>query len=111
MFGQLRLAFVCAIRDKRYALGLIWPMNILPAAANTPVGNTSNAAELKMDRELGLCRVRMKQRLEFILLQSIVRNAVLYKDPEKASDYITVDTIDSDMFLRLKELFSHRLMV
>ena len=62
-----------------------------------------------MDRELGLCRVRVKQRPEFIPLRSIVRGAVLYKDPGKVSDYLAVDTVDSDMFLRLKELFPYRL--
>lgn len=62
----------------------------------------------RMDKELGLCRVRSqgRQSSAVILAQSILRGALLYRVPEHTSDYYVIDTVDADMFLRMKDVFS-----
>ena len=111
-FARLHLAFICQIQDQRYALGLIWPMAIISPSTTTARGqNASNVlTDADIDRALSLCRVRARKGPEIVPLRSITRGALLYKDPAKTHDYIAVDVVDSDMFLRLKELFPHRSM-
>ncbi|KAF9784401.1 hypothetical protein BJ322DRAFT_1194914 [Thelephora terrestris] len=59
----------------------------------------------RKDRELGLYRVRVKSRpYKIIAIESIVRGAVLVEDGDNPGDYFVVDTIDSDMFLRMTAL-------
>ena len=61
----------------------------------------------RMDEELGLCRVRSKgrTRTSIILAESIIRGALLYRVPDRPSDYYVVDTVDADMFIRMKPVF------
>jgi hypothetical protein len=59
----------------------------------------------RRDKDLGLYRLRLKaKRYEIISLESVVRGAVLVKDSKDSEDYFVVDTIDADMFLRMKGL-------
>ncbi|OAX43175.1 hypothetical protein K503DRAFT_709034 [Rhizopogon vinicolor AM-OR11-026] len=56
------------------------------------------------DKDLGLFRVRARPRAEaqFIPLQSIIRGALPVQDGY--FDFLVVDTVDSDMFLRVKKM-------
>ena len=60
------------------------------------------------DKDLGLIRVQAKSRLssEFIPIKSIIRGAVLVPDFDKEDDYIVMDVLDADMFLRAKKILS-----
>jgi hypothetical protein len=57
------------------------------------------------DCDLGIYRFRLKTRgYEIISLQSLVRGALLVPDPKHTGEYLAVDTVDADMFLRFKSL-------
>ena len=59
----------------------------------------------RKDRDLGLYRIRVKNSpFAIIALESIVRGALLVKDPDTPGDYFVVDTVDGDMFLRMTTL-------
>lgn len=59
----------------------------------------------KKDKDLGLYRLRLNaKRYGIISLESIVRGALLIPDFEVSGEYLIVDTIDADMFLRMKSL-------
>jgi hypothetical protein len=58
----------------------------------------------RMDRIFKLTRVKAVPRASsiFIPLVSFIRGAVLVPDPDRQDEYLVVDHIDSDMFLRMK---------
>ncbi|KAG1836025.1 hypothetical protein F4604DRAFT_1943802 [Suillus subluteus] len=58
----------------------------------------------RMDHSLKLTRVKALPRASsiFVPLSSFIRGAVLVPDSERQDEYIVVDHIDSDMFLRMK---------
>ena len=59
----------------------------------------------RKDKDLGLHCVRIKANpYEIISVQSIVRGALLVEDSDNLDDYFVVDTVDADMFLRMKSL-------
>jgi hypothetical protein len=59
----------------------------------------------RKDKDLGQYRVQLKaKQYEIISLESIVRGALLVPDPDNPEEYLVVDTIDGDMFLRMKSL-------
>lgn len=59
----------------------------------------------RKDRDLGLYRLRLKaNRYEIISLESVVRGALIVPDNDNPEEYLVVDTIDTDMFLRMKAL-------
>lgn len=62
-----------------------------------------------VDRDLGFHRVRMapRNRSRFIPLRSVVRGALLVQDSQTPTEYVVVDTIDTDMFLRMRGMFPH----
>ncbi|KAH9911521.1 uncharacterized protein BXZ73DRAFT_56902, partial [Epithele typhae] len=60
------------------------------------------------DKPLGLCRLQSPSphRCIFLPLQSMIRGAMITNDPGQGhggNDYLAIDIVDSDMFLRLKE--------
>ncbi|KAI0368253.1 hypothetical protein BV20DRAFT_1084963 [Pilatotrama ljubarskyi] len=62
---------------------------------------------LDVDHDLGLCRVRRRRqeapRMEFIPITWIVRGALVLEDFDSTmGDAFVIDTVDGDMFLRLK---------
>ena len=60
----------------------------------------------RKDKDLGLYRLRFKAKpYEIISLDSIVHGALLVPDSDNPEEYLVVDTIDGDMFLRMKEMF------
>ncbi|KAG1741895.1 uncharacterized protein EDB91DRAFT_1237102 [Suillus paluster] len=81
IIGRLLFLFECLIQDHKFPLALIHPFD---------------------DRDLNLFRVRARRRAEaqFFSVRSIIRGALLV--PDGPSDYLVVDTADTDMFLRMK---------
>ena len=59
----------------------------------------------RKDKDLGLYRLQLKaKQYEIISLESVVRGALLVPDSKKPGQYLVVDTVDGDMFLRMKSL-------
>lgn len=99
--AQLIFMFCIRFGDQVYALGLMQPMK-------TPVRNIA-AKRMQIDQELGLCRVKVRNKPWFFPLHSIVRGILLSADsyPYKdAPEYLAVHTAGTgDLFLRLRKLF------
>jgi len=96
-FARLIFTFVCIIGADEYALALIQPFD-------TPV-------ELRRsDHDLHFHCVKAKPRskMEFISVRSIIRGAVLVEDFSRhgRDEYIVLDTVDADLFLRMAEKVS-----
>ncbi|KAG1898719.1 uncharacterized protein F5891DRAFT_1129341 [Suillus fuscotomentosus] len=92
IFGHLLLLFECPVGDNVFPLALIHPYD-------APIG-----VQLQKDKHLNLLRVRAKLRAqaEFFSTRSIIRGALLVHDENL--DYFVVDTVDTDMFLHVKEM-------
>ena len=59
----------------------------------------------RKDKDLGLYRLRLKaSRYAVISLESLVRGALIVPDSDNSEEYLVVDTVDTDMFLRMKGL-------
>jgi len=95
IFAQLVLVFVCRVDECDYHLALIQPME----KKSRP--NTNS-----VDRSLSIYRwhIRDRNRCEVISVDRIVRGAVLVADPKYKGDYFVIDTLDEDMFLRVREM-------
>lgn len=77
-----------------------------PIALIQPYDATTGRRTRK-DKDLGFYRVRAKPRAacEFISVQSIVRGILLAQDPadeQKPDEFLIIDSVDTDMFLRMK---------
>lgn len=61
----------------------------------------------RKDRDLGFYRVgaQPRNKTEIISTQSIIRGAYIVPDFEKDTEFLVVDTIDGDMFLRLQHMY------
>jgi hypothetical protein len=96
IFAQLLFLFKCTIANNEYRLALILPFD-------KPVPTHE---QRKKDIDLGLLRVRTQPRkqAEFIFVDSIIRGALLADsfDSEHGEDHLVIDTVDTDMFLRLR---------
>lgn len=95
-FAQLIYLFVCKAAGQEIPLALVQGMA-------RGVGGRPRI----VDKELGLHRVRMVERKHsrFIPLRSVIRGALLCQDPRNRDEYIVVDTVDTDMFLRIRGMF------
>lgn len=95
IFGKLLHVFICSIGQRLEPIALVWPFD-------APIGMRS-----RKDKHLGLYRVRAKPRdkAEFFSLRSLVRGAVLVQDFDKYGDFLVMDVVDTDMFLRMKTIF------
>ncbi len=94
------MIFTCVIAGKSFPLALVHPFD-------QPVDVTNE----KLDKDLGFYRVRARKRSEstFMSVYMIIRGALLVEDfGVKATDgfkeYLVVDSVDSDLFLRMKSL-------
>ncbi|KAG1896768.1 uncharacterized protein F5891DRAFT_1130156 [Suillus fuscotomentosus] len=58
------------------------------------------------DKDFDFWRVKAKPRVsvEFFSVQSIIRGCVLVEDSSRPNEALVVDTLDTDMFLRIKEI-------
>ena len=91
-FARLVSIFTILIVGKPYPLALIQPF-----------ASYSGSKSL-LDKEMGFLRLCLQPRNSsyFILVASIIRRALLVLDD--AEEYIAVDVIDGDMFLRVKDM-------
>lgn len=94
-FGRLLFMFTCTVGNKQEPVALIQPYD-------PPSGGIS-----EKDQDLGFYRLRERrtqQRTEFVSLKAVRRGALLVPDFEKAGDYLVHDLVDSDMFLRMRDI-------
>ncbi|KAJ7059280.1 hypothetical protein C8F01DRAFT_1220265 [Mycena amicta] len=96
IFARLVFLFTCDVNGKQLPFALIQAMD-------APTGQRT-----AKDKRLGFYRVREKARRqsEFISAHSIIRGALLAPDFEKPGNYLAVDLVDTDMFFRLKKMYS-----
>ncbi|KAG2345160.1 hypothetical protein BDR05DRAFT_975302 [Suillus weaverae] len=92
IFGHLLMLFTCVVDGQTHPVALVHPYD-------APVGQCS----LK-DKHFEFWRVRKRPRIssEFFSVHSIIRGAALAEDHSVQGDYLVIDTIDTDMFLRMK---------
>ncbi|KAH9890396.1 hypothetical protein C8Q73DRAFT_652116, partial [Cubamyces lactineus] len=94
-FAQLRFVFVCKFMETQQPLALVHCLNVVQT--RRPV-----------DQDLGLCRVRSgsnENSYQFIPVTSILRGALITMDVMKRNDFFVVDSVDGDMFVRLRQEF------
>ncbi|KAG0705638.1 hypothetical protein DFH29DRAFT_980865 [Suillus ampliporus] len=94
-FARLLFLFTCVINDTSYPIALVHPYD-------APIGR-----HLQKDKHLKFLRVRSQPRetaSEFILAESIIRGVALAPDHTIAGDFFVMDTVDSDIFLRMKQM-------
>ncbi|KAG1884129.1 hypothetical protein F4604DRAFT_1878866 [Suillus subluteus] len=94
-FAQLLFLFTCNVNSTPYPIALVRPYD-------APVGR-----RLQKDKHLKFWHVRQQPRetaSEFILAESIIRGVALAPDPTTVGDFLVMDTIDSDIFLRMKQM-------
>ncbi len=94
------MVFTCVIGGKEFPLALVHPFD-------QPV----NAATEKLDNDLGFYRVHVRKRQEsaFVSIYMIIWGVLLVEDfrvkPANGfKEYLIVDSVDSDLFLRMKSL-------
>ena len=94
-FAQLVFIFICWVNGRDYRLALTQPLE-----------KKSRSNTRSLDKSLSIYRwnIRAQSRCEVINLDSIVRGAVLVEDPRYKGDYFVIDTLDEDMFLRVKKM-------
>ena len=99
IFGRLLLIFTCSVG------GIVWPIAMVEAFdAPLTSGRHLKRALQKLDKDLSFYRVRSKGNVELIPLQSLICGALLVPDWNRPSDYFVHDTVDADMFLRIREM-------
>lgn len=96
IFAQLLFIFICKINDIAYPLALIHPYD-------EPIQQYPDK-----DEDLGLYQIQAGSRKtsEFISVESIIRGALVVDDFETENQFLVVDVVDSDMFIRMQELLS-----
>jgi hypothetical protein len=94
IFAQLIFAFSIVIGNDTYPIVLIQPLDAPPGSRSIK------------EKELNLIRLRPRPRAssEFIFVRSIIRGAPVAKDFGKPYDYLVMDTVDPDLFFRLKSI-------
>lgn len=94
MFAQLVFVFTCKVDEQNYRLALVQPL-----------AKSSRATVKEVDKAASIHRwhARDRKSCEVIPLDSIVRGALLVKDPKYKGDYFVIDTLDGDMYLRVKQ--------
>lgn len=103
-FCKLVLVFSCEVGGCTYPLALVQPLD------------AATGGERLVERDLALCRLRERtsrsghDRFIVIPARSIRRGAMIIPDTQRAGEYLAVDTLDGDMFLRLIPEFPNRNM-
>ena len=95
-FAWLACIFVCRIGRRDYRLALIQALD-----------KSTRRPTKAVNKELSILRWNIwpRSRCEVVPLDSIVCGAVLLEDTKHKGDYFVIDTLDGDMFLRLKRGF------
>ena len=83
--------FSCDISGSVYPIGLIIPYE-----------GVRTRSQKDLDFKFWRVRKLPRSRAEFILLRSIKRGVMLVKDSTNETDWLILDTLDGDMFLRAK---------
>jgi hypothetical protein len=96
IFAQLALIFSCSIADRVFTICSVRPLD-------APIYTLPSK-----DQDLGLHRVRARQKTEFIFARCIIRGAPLIQDFDKADDYFVMDVVDhtGDIFLCCNDIFT-----
>jgi hypothetical protein len=78
---------------------------VLPVALVLPFSEISG--HRRRDRDLNFHRLRERPRAEsiFISLRSISRGAFIVPEHSRGGDFLVVDVVDTDMFLRIKAMY------
>lgn len=94
VFAQLVFVFTCKVSGQNYRLALVQPLS-----------KPSRATAKEADRVASIHRwhARDRKSCEVIPLDCIVRGALLVKDTKYKGDYFVIDTLDGDMYLRVKQ--------
>ena len=97
VFVQLVFLFMCQVGASVYSLALVQALERHPR----------RGAIKDIDKKLSIYRwnIRARSRCEIIPLCSIVRGALLIPDNKYVGDYFVVDTLDANMFLRVKAMY------
>ncbi|KIJ58589.1 hypothetical protein HYDPIDRAFT_178048 [Hydnomerulius pinastri MD-312] len=95
IFARLAFVFTFTIGSTEYPTALIHPYD-------------APCQQLPKDKHFHFWRVKPQPRARscFISVRSIIRGAALTSDPSEPADYLVIDTVDSDMFLRMKKMHS-----
>ena len=95
VFARLVFVFVCRVNKHDYHLALIQPLE-----------KQTRQSTRSVDKYLSIYRwhIRARSRCEVIPLERIVRGAVLVPDVKHKGDHLVIDTLDADMFMRVKEM-------
>lgn len=103
MFCRLVFVFTYSLGEQTYALALVQPFDLAKPGTETR----------EVDRHLALCRLRERPRADSIIIsaRSIRRGAVLLSDTSRAGEYLVLDMLDGDMFMRAVELFPDRNLI
>lgn len=99
VFAKLIYIFTYTVGESQYPLALVQMLD-------QPLDQCQTTS-IRIDRDLGFYRVWAKPRnsCEFIPIRSIVRGALLFDAFEGEGESLVVDTVDADMYLRVKQLF------
>jgi hypothetical protein len=94
IFVRLILMFKCELPD----IGAFQFALVQPYTAGVVGGSR------RIDRDLRLTRVKAVPRADSIIipLKSFIRGALLCPDPTHQGEYLVINHVDSDMFLRMK---------
>lgn len=101
--GQLIQLFECEYLSQRYPLALVHPFDI-------KVTDGRQRWKFQRDKDLGFYRLRARPRVfsQFVSIYSIIRGVLLVEDSSSdlsnGQDYFVVDTVDADMFFRMKKV-------
>ncbi|KAG1720903.1 uncharacterized protein EDB91DRAFT_1240362 [Suillus paluster] len=96
IFGKLVLILTCTVGDVQYPVTLVLPYD-------QPVG-----IRPQKDKDFQFWHIKRKPRAsaEFFSVHSIVRGCMIVEDVSRPDEFLIVDTIDTDMFLRMQDIRS-----
>ncbi|KAK0229273.1 hypothetical protein EDD85DRAFT_776537 [Armillaria nabsnona] len=102
LFAQLIMVFECTIHEKTFPLMLVRPFD-----------QPTEGHSAQKDQDLGFYRVRThmkKSEPHLVSIYSVLQGALLIEDSdinpenEDVKEYLVVDVVDADMFLRMQPL-------
>lgn len=95
-FAQILFIFKCTVLEQEYSIALVQPFDEPIPTRERP----------RKDRDLEFLRIRARSRKQsrFIFVGSMIRGSLLVDARgSNANDRLVVDTLDTDMFLRLRD--------
>ncbi|KAI0073150.1 hypothetical protein K474DRAFT_1710969 [Panus rudis PR-1116 ss-1] len=96
IFGKLLCLFTCKVAGEVLPLALVQPLD-------APIGGVRRK---DIDLEFLRLKARLREESEFFHVKSFTRGAFVVKDYESQTGrgFFAVDTVDTDMYLRLRHL-------